>query len=275
MLIAIAFTLAACSFTVNVPTVKTGVTQTLDINEAPLDGVDVNKLDIEAGPCVLTISSGAQSLVEGTVQYNVNAWKPEIVRSDDSLTLKQTAEVQIASGQGTIRNVWDLKLGSSPMELSISTGASDSSFTFDGLSISRLSIADGASKTRVRFPTPNLVEMSSFTYKTGASEVEISDLANSNARQVSFEGGVGSYHLDFSGELKQDMQININSGISEVRLAFPSDAHVRVITSGEMKNVDVNGTWTVNGNVYEFGSTGPLISVDINMALGNLLLIQN
>lgn len=274
VLLATALVLVACSFTVNLPKVDTGVTQTLDVNEPPLDGVDVNRVEIEAGPCALTVTGGAESLLQGTVQYNVNAWKPTITRTSDTVTLKQSTEVQIGTVNGTIRNVWDLKLGEMPLDLMVATGASDSTFSLGGLAITRLTISDGASKTRVRFDSPNLAEMSTFSYSTGASEVKIFGLGNANAQLVTFEGGVGAYELDFSGELTRELQVNIDAGISEVKLIFPADAHVRVNSSGELKNVDLNGTWTVNGSVYEYGSNGPLITVNINMALGNLQLIQ-
>jgi hypothetical protein len=43
--------------------------------------------------------------------------------------------------------------------------------------------------------------MSILSYKTGASDVSLKGLGNANVDQVSFDGGVGSYELDFTGDL--------------------------------------------------------------------------
>ncbi len=274
ILVVIALTLVACSFTVDLPSVDTGVTQTLEISEPVLESAEINKVEIEMGAGSLTLNAGADQLVEGTVQYNVAAWQPRISRTDDTLRLYQQTTSQVGFPQGSIRNFWDLKLGSMPIDLSVSTGASESNLVLGGLSLSRLEISDGASKSKIRFDEPNLVEMTLFSYNTGASEVTISGLANANTSLVTFDGGVGSYELDFSGTLTKDMQVNLDAGVSDVKLIFPADAHVRVVTSGELNDIDFNGTWTVNGNTYEFGSTGPLILVDIDMAVGHLQLVQ-
>jgi hypothetical protein len=274
LLIAIALSLAACSFTVDLPSVDTGVTQTFEINEPVLEIGEMNKVEIEMGAGSLTINAGAENLVEGTVQYNVTAWQPKTSRTEDTLRLSQQTTSQVGFPQGSIRNIWDLKLGSMPIDLSIANGASESNLFLGGLSLTRLAISDGASKTKIRFDEPNLAEMSVLTYSTGASEVTITGLANANTSLVTFEGGVGMYELDFSGTLTRDMQVNLDSGVSDVKLIFPSDAHVQVVTTGELNDVDFNGTWTVSGNIYEFGSTGPLIRVDIDMAVGHLQLVQ-
>jgi hypothetical protein len=116
--------------------------------------------------------------------------------------------------------------------------------------------------------------MSLLQYKTGASDVTISGLGNANVSDVAFEGGVGSFHLDFSGDLTRDLKANITSGMSDIKLVFPVGSHVKVLINGGVSNIEMTGTWTVTNNSYEFGTSGPLINITVDMALGNLQLIQ-
>ena len=39
-------------------------------------------------------------------------------------------------------------------------------------------------------------------------------------------------------------------------------------------NVELKGTWNVSGNEYNLYGTGPQLSFDVNMGIGNLELIS-
>jgi hypothetical protein len=114
--------------------------------------------------------------------------------------------------------------------------------------------------------------MQRLTYKTGASNVDLIGLANANTSDITFESGAGAYTLDFSGDLTNDLTANISSGLSQVKIVVPQSANVVVNITGGLSNVDLHGTWTTNGTEYTTGGTGPKITVNINMAVGNLVL---
>jgi hypothetical protein len=266
--------LMACTLSVNVPKVRTGTTETLDINEMATTGSDPAELSIEMGAGTLNIKPGASSTVQGTVDYNVIDWLPRVVNTGSKIQISQTNNKSVGIPDGQIVNNWDLQLGSTPLDISISTGANEGIFDFSGLSIVLLSISDGASKTSVTFNEPNPVEMDRLEYHTGASEVTLIGLSNAHIKDLEFNGGAGSYKLDFSGELKEDMNVRISSGMSDMTLIIPSGAHAVITLNGGLSNVNANGTWTINGSTYETGSSGPTIDVTLDMAVGNLNLIQ-
>lgn len=270
ILILMLATLLACSFTVNVPTVTVSDTQTLTVDEPLSADVDTYQVNISMGAGKLTLAGGSQKLMEGTVVYNVENWKPTITRLDGQLTLKQDNTTNVGIPSNTIKNEWNLRLGPVPMELGIVTGASESDLDLSGLSISKLSITDGASSAKVRFDTANPLIMDSLTYKTGASQVELTGLSNSNAQVINFEAGVGSYTLDFTGFYGHDMTVNIKAGVSQVKLIFPVESYVKVINNGALSDINVNGTWMVNNNTYTYGEHHPLITVNVDMGLGSL-----
>ncbi len=271
-LVLVAFTLMACSFTVNVPTVRTGVDQTFEISEAAIDGVDTQRVTIEMGAGRLDVSGGADQLIEGTIRYNVSSWLPAITRSAEEIILSQRNNSNVGFPDGDIVNEWDLRLGDQPIDLTLSTGAYEGNLDLSGMAITNLAISDGASKATVEFNSLNPVEMQRLTYKTGASDVDLLGLGNANVKEIIFESGVGSYTLDFSGDLQQDVNVSASSGMSDLTILIPEGTQARVTISGGLSNVDATGTWTINGSTYTCGDSGPMITIRLDMGLGNLNL---
>lgn len=179
--------LAACSVGC---TVETGVTQELVVDE-PLGAAAVTEVELEMGAGDLTIAPGAVGLASGTIRYNVESWKPTVIRTDKKLSIKQGSQKGVSGLGSEIVNKWDLELGRPPMRLKISAGAYEGLFDLSGLTLQDLSIRDGASRTQVRFNSPNPGQMANFTYKTGASTVTLIGLANANFKSMTFDGGGG------------------------------------------------------------------------------------
>ncbi len=264
----------ACSITVDLPTTATGETQTLAIQEPLPANAETVKLSIEMGAGELNIESGSDALVEGQVQYNIRDWKPEIVRDGSNLILRQGRKENLTVPSGDVVNRWHLKLGSAlPLDLNIATGAYRGSLDLTGIPVSNLVIQDGASQAEVRFDEPNPVMMEELRYRTGASEVRLIGLGNASPESLSFEGGTGSYTLDFSGSLQQDMVANITVGVSSVKIVVPQGVSSRVVITGGLNNVQPSGTWRINNNVYETEGSGYKLEINLKMGLGNLELV--
>lgn len=264
----------ACSINFNVPTVKTGEEELLEINEPLPSGSEVTRLTLEMGAGTLDVSAGSSRLVEGVVSYNVPDWRPSIVRDQNSVRIQQGRLEDVKFPSDEITNDWELTLGAAPIDLTINAGAYKGTLDLGGLSLVNLSVSDGASQAEVRFDQPNLVEMERLSYKTGASEVKLINLANANASRVSFDSGAGAYTLDFSGELQRDLNVDVSSGVSTIKIIVPQGVPCRVTISGGLNNVSPSGTWTISQNVYEKGGSGPRIDIDLDMGLGNLELIS-
>ncbi|MHC1740039.1 MAG: toast rack family protein [Anaerolineaceae bacterium] len=274
-LIILAIVLVACSFSVNVPTVDTSTTQTFEVNQPVVDGMQEANMTIEMGGGRLNVSSGSSKLIEGTVIYNVADWKPSLSVTNSNVRLTQNNSTNIGIPTGDIKNDWNLKLGSLPMSLKISAGAYEGTIDLTGLALTNLEINDGASKATVRFDSLNPSEMQSMAYKTGASSVSILGIGNANTTQLSFESGAGDYTLDFSGNLQKDLNAKITSGVSQVKIIVPKNTHTIVNLNGGLSNVDAEGTWTMSGSQYEAAGSGKTITINIEMAVGNLVLQQN
>ena len=171
-----------------------------------------------------------------------------------------------------IINNWELMLGASPMRLVINAGAYQGNYELGGLSLERLQIEDGAAQVDVSFSTPNLVQMSSLQYTTGASKVTLKGLANANTTDMTFRGGAGEYTLDFSGELRNDMHVTVESGVSSVTIIVPEGVNAQVISDGGFMTVNTSGNWGQNGNNYQHQGSGNTITISLKMGAGNLKL---
>lgn len=263
----------ACSITFNLPdTVDTTTTRTMDIAaDVPVSG-QPTELSIEMGSGELEISGGGAGLVDGSVRYNVEKWQPTVKTDGSRVEIIQGSEGSIDIPDRNVINEWNLHLGNTPIDLQIKAGAYQGTLDLSGVPITNLRVSDGASRATVKFDSLNPARMEQLTYKTGASQVDLEGLGNANATKILFEGGAGSYTLDFSGNLQQDISVRLSAGISNVRINVPENARVRVEIGGGLSNVSVGGTWTTNGYVYERNGSGPLIDIKIDMGLGNLEL---
>jgi hypothetical protein len=223
----------------------------------------------------LDIRGGAEGLAQGEVSTNVEEWKPTITRQGSQLSIEQDTKSVRGIPEDTLLNKWLIKLGSVPMKLVVNAGAYTGSMDFSGVPLTELSITDGASKGKVVFNEVNPVPMDQFTYLTGASTVELTGLANANFDDMRFEGGAGDYKLEFSGNLQRAANVDITTGVSNVRIIVPKNLAVQITVGGGLSNVNPTGTWTIDGDVYSNPEgTGPLVQIHIDMGVGNLELVQ-
>ncbi|MBE0409707.1 MAG: hypothetical protein IBX69_08245 [Anaerolineales bacterium] len=277
-IITVAIVSMACSFTINLPEtrLRTGDTVTDNINVQLFDDPEKTaELEIIFGAGELKLVPGAEnSLVLGTATYNVSDFKPEITRSDNKVQVKQGQTEGFSTLNPGVRNEWDLALGKSPMNLSITAGAYRGEIDLGGLSLLELIVKEGASDTEWDFSSPNLVEMKTFIYSTGASSAKLMNLANANFERMEFKGGVGSYKLDLSGELRKNIIVEVDAGLSNLVIAVPRDVPTQVTVEGSLTNINTSGDWQRAENAYVLTGNGHTITMEIKMGAGNLELVH-
>ncbi len=275
---ALALAALACgSININIPRLKTGPTETLTVNEPLPEGVEVVDVTISMGAGKLNIAGGAESLAQGEVRYNVEEWKPTVTNEGGHLTIEQgrvKENIGIPEDGAKVVNEWDLKLGDVPMNLVLNAGAYDGTVDLSGLRLRHLEVNDGASNAEVVFDSVNPEKMDTLTYKTGASTVKLTGLANANFGEMDFTGGAGTYTLDFSGELQRDATVNVKSGASTVRIVVPKGVAAKVTVTGGLNTVNTEGGWEKSGDTYEISGEGPALTFDVEMGVGTLELVS-
>ena len=165
----------ACSANISLPAVATaGPEVTEDVNiPAPADGPAALTISFGAGE--LKLSPGAAHLVDGTATYNYASLKPQVVTDASTVEIRQGDQPTLP-GSLNIKNEWDLKLGAQPMALTVNAGAYTGDFELGGLSLTSLTVKDGAATVNVSFSEPNASSMTLFRYETGASKVKLTFL---------------------------------------------------------------------------------------------------
>lgn len=261
----------ACGFDVDLPErVEPGP----DVEESitvPVSGSDETRLTISFGAGVLNLSPGAENLVDGTVVYNVPQLKPEIISDEGRVEIKQ-GDFKDLINFNDIKNIWDLQFGDAPIDLTINAGAYQGDFELGGLSLTSLTVRDGASDVELSFSEPNQSRMSVLRYETGASNVTLNGLANANFSTLIFSGGVGNYALDFSGELTENGTVEISAGAGDVQLIVPKGMNARVTVESALVNVNLSSNWSQSGNDYTQSGEGPKLTIIVKMAAGNLTI---
>jgi hypothetical protein len=271
----LALTTMACGFNVNVPRRAEPGPEVTESIKIPYPKTDEVGLRLSFGAGKMTLSPGAGELVEGTATYNYEQFKPEVKTDggDVHLTMGET-RINILPSSQNLKNEWYFELGSAPMSLSIEAGAYQGEYEFGGLSLTSLTIKDGAADVTLAFSELNQSVMTAFRYTTGASSVKMSGLANANFSLFDFSAGAGDYTLDFSGELQRDASVKIQTGFSNTILIIPEGVNAVVTVEGGLSNVNAGSGWSQSGNVYKQGGEGPTLTIIVEMGAGNLMLTR-
>lgn len=274
VLLVLALAGLACGFTIDLPDVPTPGPEVMDDISVPAPKAGDAELSLSFGAGELRLAPGAEGeLVQGTATYNIRDLKP-IIRQDGNQVSVRQGDYQFNNVPTlrNIKNIWDLKLGDTPMDLTIEAGAYEGRMELGGLALTGLTIRDGAADVKVSFSSPNAAEMSLLRYETGASDVTLTGLANANFQNMLFDGGAGNYELDFSGDLQRDAIVNIDCGLGDLTLRIPEGVRATVTFEGGLSNVNVSSNWGRRGDTYTQDGDGPALTIVIDMGAGNLTL---
>jgi hypothetical protein len=278
-LLTLAAAAAACSFNVDLgPSPEPGP-EIVDEIAVPVPGsgaseTDPARLRLEFGAGELILNPGGSArLVDGTATYNIRDFRPQIDQDDLEVRIRQgDYEFITAPTLRNLKNVWDLELGAVPMDLTIRAGAYKGRMELGGLSLTSLTVEDGAAEVELAFSEPNLGAMSVLQYRTGASNISLRGLANANFHTMVFDSGAGNYTLDFSGELQQDATVSLSSGLSNVTLVIPEGVRASIAIDGGLTNVSPGPDWERRGDAYTQAGTGPTLTILVEMGAGNLTI---
>ncbi len=265
----------ACGFNIDLPQKAQPGPEVVDEINIDYPDAEETNLKLSFGAGDLLLSPGASNLVEGTATYNYPDIKPEVITDGANVEVKMgNIGVNFIPSMDGLKNKWDFKLGNQPMNLVVESGAYDGTFEFGGLSLTNLTIKDGAANVELAFSEPNPAAMSVFSYSTGASDVKMEGLANANFSIFDFSAGAGDYTLDFSGALHRDASIKVESGFSNVMIIVPEGVNAVVTVESGVSNVSAGSGWSQSGDTYKQKGEGPTLTFVIEMGAGNLTLTK-
>src|SRR5208283_2793565 len=110
-----------------------------------------------------------------------------------------------------------------PLDITLAFGAGEGTVQLGGLSVRRLNIESGATKTSVGFNAPNPIPLEAFDIEMGAAELDATGLGNANIRHMTVQAGAGSVDLDFGGTWRSDVTLDVTAAVGAINIHVPSD----------------------------------------------------
>lgn len=270
-IVVLALAILACGGNLTLPQAPTAGPEIVEDISIPAPTTGTARLTISFGAGQLKLAPGASHLVDGTARYNVPELKPRITVDGSDVEVKQGDVLSLVEPRG-VKSIWDFKLGSGPMDLTINAGAYEGTYELGGLALTGLTVKDGAASVEISFDKPNATSMQVFRYETGASSVKMTGLANANFSTMIVSSGAGDYSLDFSGDIKRDATITIGTGLSNLTLVIPQDVPATLTAETGLSNINAGSSWAKDGNRYVQEGSGPALTFIIKGGAGNLTL---
>jgi hypothetical protein len=225
LILLVALVFAGCS-----PSPRVGELKT-EAHSVPLDNAKSVRVEVSAGAAALTISGGADNLLDSDFTYNVAEMKPQVEYKNGVLIVKHADVNGPSSLQGITgyRNEWNLHLSNKvPMDLSVDLGAGVSNLQLAGLPLTNLNVTLGAGESTIDLSgdwTHDLLA----TIETGAAAVTVllpkdvgvyiqmdSGASVVNAPGLKKDGDV--YTNDAYGVSGVTIQITMEAGIGAINL---------------------------------------------------------
>ncbi len=113
------------------------------------------------------------------------------------------------------------------LDLAFELGMAEADLDLTGLRVERLGVEAGMAKTRLSFGAPNPVAMKSLSVEAGMATFTGRHLGHARFERFSFEGGAGSFELDFTGgPLPPGARAEIKVGMVSLRVLLPEGVPV-------------------------------------------------
>lgn len=161
----------------------------------------------------------------------------EIPASDGETSKKKSFNIRSLETEKWILDLTDRV----PISMDIQLGAGKGSFDFTGLKIKDLDISTGASSVTIMFNKLNQQTIENLNIETGVSQFKAYNLSNANFNKLKFSGGIGSYELDFSGELNKEVDVDIEIGLGSITILIPKYAGAKVYYEKNwVSNIDLD-----------------------------------
>jgi len=178
-------------------------------------------------------------------------------------------------------NIWDITLSEKfPTELNIDIGACDSDFDLGGLPLTYLNLDVGAADATLTFGRPNPNEADEIKIDAGAASFKVVKLGNSNFRRFEFDGGMGDFEIDFTGEYTGKSKAKISVGLGSATVKIPSDLPVRIEADDSfLSSVDFrheNKKYLEGDDYYEtddFRRSDAGLDLEISVGMGSIDII--
>lgn len=194
----------------------------------PLEDERELKINIEIGLSKVTIGScESNNLFNYEIVRSLKAGDPEkiikykVIGKIGYLDIKSHEENKIKFDNFTSEK-WILNFTDKiPISFDIEIGAGKGILDFSNLKVKDLNISTGAGSVKMMFNKPNSQVIENINIESGVSKFRAYNLSNANFNYLKFSGGLGSYELDFSGNLEKEVDVDVEVGMGTLTISIP------------------------------------------------------
>jgi len=171
---------------------------------------------------------------------------------------------------------WDLRFSDGvPVSFDIELGMGRGDFNLTGLQVRDFRLSSGASDVTLAFDEPNTTRIENLTIESGVSKFDGRNLGNANFKRFRFQGGVGSYTLDFSGKLPAEVEVDVEVGMGAITIIVPQSVGARIsYEKSWVSSIDVAQDFSSSGdNQYlseNYSSAQSRMNIRINAGFGSV-----
>lgn len=171
---------------------------------------------------------------------------------------------------------WELQFSPDiPVSFDVELGIGKGEFRLGGLQVKDFTLSTGASDVMLSFDSPNAGTIENINIESGLSRFQARNLGNANFKHLRFQGGVGSYLLDFSGNLTSEVDVDLEVGLGIVTVIIPSNVGARIVYDETwMSSIDLDPDFrTAGDNIYttsNLGTAAGRMNLRVNSGVGSV-----
>ena len=211
------------------------------------------RLSLGAGK--LTVTGGADPLMEADFEYNQENWRPDVRFEQQGTTGELTIDqpdltdgfdLDLGDNQ---RSEWRIRLNDDvPQIIECKIGAGETELDLRGMLLERVDVDAGVGEHTIILTDTSLPELT-------------------------VDAGVGEVTIDLTGRWTNNLRTEIDGGIGELNLAVPTDVGVQLDVSGGLGSVDVPPGYVQDGRTYTnaaYDQAEYRLDIDVDAGLGSI-----
>ncbi|NOX38864.1 MAG: hypothetical protein GXO78_15150 [Calditrichaeota bacterium] len=156
-----------------------------------------------------------------------------------------------------------------PISLILEFGVVKGEVELGGLQMEKLKLSVGVSGLDVNFQKPNPIIMEEIEVEAGVGKLQLENLGNANFSYFKFDGGLGSYEVDLSGDFRQNADVDINLGLGKLLLYLPRSIGVRLkVNKSFLTSFSIDDVYKKNNYYFNENWGKAPYSMDIRIDAG-------
>lgn len=252
-----------------------GEMQTVDVvGDAPGDPSRPATVRVEMQVGELRVTPGGGHVVSGAAKTNASDLAPVVTQAAEKLTVTQGKPGEDASKWGSALVAdWRLTLGSTPLNLSLATGAANVNLELGGLAVKEVNVRSASGPVRIGWSAPNLLAADRLDVESASGDVKVTELGRFGARNVRVHAAAGALHVAFGPTVEREVSLDLEATAGDVTVIVPADATVRAEVKTAAGTVR-GAAFQREGEAFILGPAvpNPRVVARIRTAAGNVTL---